>query len=116
MNKTTVNPNRNNYEPIFLNARREALVTIAVWIIGLAWTVGCCSLTGYDVPADEMKVTFGMPNWIFWGVLVPWVLIILFTIWFGLLYIAEDELVQGQHEPEREGFHNPPLARDEVSQ
>lgn len=110
MNKSSSNLNRHNYTPVFLNARREALITIFVWIVGLVWTVGYCLLTGYDVPADQMKVTLGIPNWIFWGILVPWILVILFTIWFGLFYIADDKLAQGQDESYRETFSQQPPA------
>ncbi len=117
MNKAPSNLSGKSYEPVFLNARREALVTLFIWIVGLTWTVGYCFLTGYNVPAEQMKATLGIPNWIFWGVLVPWVLIILFTIWFGLFYIADDELVQGQHESERGHFNkNLPPETKEVSQ
>ncbi len=115
MDKSPTNPDGNNYEGVFLNARREALVTMSVWTAGLAWTLCYCWFTGYDIPAEQMKVTFGMPSWIFWGILAPWILIILFTIWFGLFYITDDELGQGQQESEREGLGNSQSARSEVT-
>jgi magnesium-transporting ATPase (P-type) len=110
-------PARDNLDPVITHAYREAVVVLVVWLMGIAWTVGYCAMTGYNVPPEQIRITLGMPNWVFWGILVPWILIILFTIWFGLFYIVDDELVQGQHESERGHFHNsPPPETDEVSQ
>ncbi len=85
-------------DPVVTHAYREAVVVLAVWLVGIAWTVGYCAITGYNVPPEQIQITLGMPNWIFWGILVPWILIVLFTIWFGLFYIVDDELVRGQDE------------------
>lgn len=91
--KTKLPSNSPDYDPVFVHARREALVVLAVWVIGLAWTVGYCLVTGYDVQTEQMKTILGIPDWVFWGVLVPWVVIVLFSIWFGLFYIADENEV-----------------------
>ncbi len=108
MTDSAFKPARDNLDPVIIHAYRETVVILVVWLLGIAWTVGYCAMTGYNVPPEQIQITLGMPNWIFWGVLVPWVLVILFTIWFGLFYIADDELAQGQH--------NLPSETKEVSQ
>lgn len=96
------NPETDSYDPAFLHARREALIVLAVWIVGLMWTVGYCLATGYNVPPEQIRTTLGMPNWIFWGVLIPWILIIVFSIWFGLFFIADEKYLQKQNKSEQE--------------
>ena len=89
---------RDNLDPVIIHARREAVVVFAVWLIGIAWTIGYCAMAGYNVPPEQIRITLGMPSWVFWGILVPWILVIFFTIWFGLYYIVDDTLPQGKVE------------------
>ena len=109
---------KSKYDPLYLHARREAVVVLIVWLAGLLWTVGYCFFTAYDdIPAGQIRLILGMPAWVFWGVLAPWFVIIGFSIWFGLFYIADDELERGQDESDRGHFHNnPEPEKDNVSQ
>jgi hypothetical protein len=43
----------------------------------------------------------GVPSWFFWGVLAPWVLCGVFTVWFAGWVMADDDLGADQT-PERE--------------
>lgn len=80
-----------SYDPVFLNARREALLILLAWFVCLLWTVGYCAFAGYNVPPEEISVILGMPAWVFWGVFIPWIGATLFSVWFGLFYIVEEE-------------------------
>jgi len=100
MVKSPSNSDKNNYDPVFRHARREALIVLAVWIAGMLWTVCYCSATGYDIPPEQVHATLGIPNWVFWGVLVPWLCIIVFSIWFGLFFMAADDLGQTEGQPQ----------------
>lgn len=80
------------FDPTFLNARREAGLILCAWAVCLLWTVGYSALAGYKPPSDPITLVLGMPSWVFWGVLAPWVAATLFSIWFGLAYIADDDL------------------------
>ncbi len=80
------------FDPTFVNARREAGWILVAWAVCLIWTVGYCALWAYDVPPDQIGIILGMPSWVFWGVLVPWIAATLFSIWFGLVYMADDDL------------------------
>ena len=66
-----------NEDPLVTSARREAVATVVLWATALAYSVGYCYLHGYNRPLDpslsEMKFYFGWPDWVFWGIVVPWV-------------------------------------------
>ena len=85
----------------FLNARREAWIILVSWAICLAWTVGYCSVYAYDVAVEDLSEVLGMPGWVVWGVLVPWLSATAFSTWFGLVYMTDDDL--GQVEPPGSG-------------
>ena len=89
------------------HARREALVVMIVWLLALAWTVGYCYLRGYQHPPDGWAVRAGLaaprqaedlgqvagfPDWVFVGILLPWLVCTLFTIAFSLFGMRDDPL------------------------
>ena len=80
--------------PVFVNSRREALWIFRVWAVGLVWAVPYCYFTGYDesVDAATFSTTLGIPTWLFWGILVPWIVADIFTIWFCFCYMQDDDL------------------------
>jgi len=82
------------FAPVFLNSRREAIWIFCVWAIGLVWAVPFCYFTGYDetVDAATFSMTMGIPTWLFWGILVPWIAADIFTIWFCFCFMKDDEL------------------------
>ena len=79
-------------DPDFLRSRREALWIVAAWCVCLAWTVGFGALFGYDLEGETIGTTLGMPSWIFWGVALPWLLAMLFSIGFALLVMRDQPL------------------------
>jgi hypothetical protein len=84
-------------DPVFEHSRREGLIIMAVW---LASTIFCCSVCyflGYIRPdrplgPDDVHPVFGIPAWMFWGVIVPWLASAVFTFWFAGWYMADDDL------------------------
>ncbi len=88
---------------LFQNARREALVVVGAWVVAFAWTVGWCWLFGYPHGGDtpDPKLVLGFPDWVFWGIVIPWVACTLFTIGFGLYGMSDDDLGAdaGQEKP-----------------
>ena len=80
------------YDPVFLHSRREAILIASAWAVGLVWAVPYCYLNGYGLPPGEINTTFGVPTWLFWGILIPWIVADLFTAWFCFFYFVEDDL------------------------
>lgn len=100
---------------LFRNARREGVQTLGLTVCALIWTVGYCYLYGYTHTPDDWVVrvglasvrdparvyTFaGIPDWVFIGILFPWLLCTTFTVGF-CLGMTDDEL--GQEAPEEAG-------------
>ena len=89
------------------NARREALLVVAILLGALVWTVGYCSLRGYqhapdswliqsglarNRTADDLTTYAGIPDWVFIGIVVPWGICTLLTIALSLRGLANDDL------------------------
>ena len=86
-------------DPTYLNTRREAIVILTAWAVCLVWTVGYCWFAGYGEPAEgQLSLVLGMPAWVFWGVALPWAAALLFSVVYGLWFIADDKLgeVEGE--------------------
>jgi len=99
------------------NARREAWIVFWIWAAALVWTVGWYYLFALPHEQDSLVVQLGLttpgavqprlilgfPGWVFWGIIVPWLACSLFTVWFGLAGMADDDL--GAEPPGEGGRH-----------
>jgi hypothetical protein len=81
-------------QQLLRHARREGLLILGVWAVALLWSVGVCYLAGYDRDPRTIELVLGMPDWVFWGVAVPWGCCLLFSVWFCFRYVADDDLGQ----------------------
>lgn len=92
---------------LFRNAVREARTIVVVWALAFAWVVVVCYLLGYRHSEDDLVVRLGLasvrrpadirliagfPDWIFYGIMVPWLLCSLFTVWYGQFGMSDDDL------------------------
>lgn len=82
------------YDPVFLNSRREAAIVLVVWVIAFLWTTLYCYFNGYrsDIDPDNLELVMGLPSWVVWGIGAPWLVCDLFTLWFALFYMKNDDL------------------------
>jgi hypothetical protein len=76
------------------NARREGSLIMALWTACLVWSVGCGYVLGYKRNPAEMSLVLGIPDWVFWSVVLPWGICFVFSIWFCFAYMADDDLGQ----------------------
>ncbi len=94
---TADKPDREVYDPVFLNSRREAIIIFFVWMAALVWAVPYCYYYGF-LPAGEefdphkMTTVLGIPTWLFFGIAVPWLAADAFTTWFCFWYMKDDDL------------------------
>ena len=84
-------------DPVLKNARREAVAIAAVWLAATACCCITCGLLGYPragrpLEAADIHPVFGMPSWVFWGIMVPWAACAAFTFWFAGRVMADDDL------------------------
>lgn len=86
------------YDSVFLNSRREAIVIFGVWLAALLWAVPYCYFNGYlgddgsGFDLSTFSTTWGIPSWLFWGILVPWIVADIFTTWFCFCFMKDDDL------------------------
>lgn len=97
---------------------REARIIIILWTVCLVYSCTYCYLNGYlshpphpastgpsigalcgplttfnrDPATLRTPLGLGIPDWVFYGVVVPWLCCILATMWFCLFYFVEDDL------------------------
>ena len=84
-------------DSVLVNARREAWAIASAW---LAATIYCCAYyylfglirTNHPLGSHDIRPILGMPSWFFWGVMLPWGLCTLFTIYFAGFVMTEDDL------------------------
>ena len=87
--------NGDQRDPVFLHARREALVIIILFTGFCIWSVTVCVTRGYlgsDESLAEVDTTFGMPSWTFWGIFVPWLAVDAVAVWFCFFFMKPDDL------------------------
>ena len=90
-------------QQLLRHARREGLLIMAVWAACLVWSVGSGYLLGYHRDPATIGLIFGMPDWVFWSVVLPWGLCLLFSVWFCFAFMADDDL--GRDPDERGDGH-----------
>ena len=83
---------KEEYDPLYVHAKQEAWLILAAWAVCLVWTVGYSTLFGYGIHQSEIQTVLGIPSWVFWGVFVPWMTATVFSIWFGLVYMRDDDV------------------------
>lgn len=90
---------RDRFDPLVVHARREALVILAAFVVCMVWSIGSCYSLGYLAP-DGVPVAkvLGMPSWVFWGVLLPWLAADLFAVWYCFFFMVDDPLGETQDE------------------
>jgi hypothetical protein len=79
-------------QTLLRNARKEGTIIMAFWALCLTWSVGAGYFLGYRRPAEAMTLIFGIPDWVFWSVFLPWGIALLFGGWFCFGYMADDDL------------------------
>lgn len=93
-------------DPIVTSSRREAVVFFVIWTTTLAYTVGYCYTHGYgrklDASLDGMMFYFGWPDWIFWGIVVPWCVCTVLSVIVGTIVMRDAPLGEDVEEDEGE--------------
>jgi hypothetical protein len=80
-------------DPLLRSARREAIVVGCLWTVAMAYTVGFCATYGYG--QTELKLVLGFPDWVFWGIVTPWLACTVFGIWFAYCFMSDDDVAAG---------------------
>jgi hypothetical protein len=94
-------------DPVLKNARREAIIIGAAWLLATSYCCAYCYAFGYiregrPLGPEDVHPILGMPSWVFWGIMAPWAACAAFTAWFAGFFMADDDL-GADHTSELEG-------------
>ena len=79
-------------DPLLKGARREMLAAATVWAVALIYTVGVCTQFGYGRDPKTLTYVLGFPDWVFWGIVVPWAACTLIAAWFAFGFMTDETL------------------------
>jgi hypothetical protein len=79
-------------DPVLVSARREAVVVAVIWIAAMAYTVTYCYLNGYHRSLESLTFVLGVPDWIFWGIVTPWLACLAASWAFSYLLMTDADL------------------------
>ena len=81
-----------NAETRSLHQSRRELWLILMARLGFAiWVISYFSINGDNLSPEEVSTVLGFPNWVFRGVVLPWMIANIFTFWFCLRFLKNDE-------------------------
>jgi hypothetical protein len=87
-------------DPVLISARREALAVLVLWVAALAYTVTYCYLNGYNRSLESLTFVLGVPDWIFWGILMPWLVCVAASWVFSYVFMSDADLGEENEEAE----------------
>ncbi len=82
--------------PLLKSARREALTAMSIWLVATIYSVGYCCLYGYGRAPESLTYVLGFPDWVFWGIVLPWGLCTIGASLFAFCFMTDEELPDGQ--------------------
>ena len=70
----------------------------AIWCVACAYSVGFCFQLGVYRDASTLTYVFGFPDWIFWGVVLPWTVCTVLSFIITYFVMRDDDLGEEQSE------------------
>ncbi|HVA48576.1 MAG TPA: DUF997 family protein [Pirellulales bacterium] len=98
-------------DPIVRSGRREALAALVIWLAAMTYTVGYCYLFGYRSGPASMKLIWGVPDWVLWGVVAPWTACTIAAGVLAFAFMADADL--GEERAESDDLFAPAEQTDE---
>jgi len=86
-------------DPVVKSGRREAIFTLIVWLAAATYTVGYCTCYGYGRAPQDVRFVLWFPDWVFWGIVVPWLTCAIISAWFALCVMQDAPLVSDADAP-----------------
>ncbi len=72
-------------------SRREFAGILITWGVFMIWVIGYASARAYPDDPSAMPLLLGFPQWIVWGIALPWLAATLVTIFFSLRIMKDHE-------------------------
>ena len=81
-----------NEHPLITSARREAIAAMGIWLLATIWSVGYCSAYGYRRNPASLTFVCGFPDWVFWGIVLPWGICTVVSSIFAFWFMKDEDL------------------------
>jgi hypothetical protein len=78
--------------PLLKSAKREALAAFTIWLAAMIYSVSYCIQYGYARTAESLKFIFGFPDWVFWGLVLPWGICTIAASLFAFVFMTDEDL------------------------
>lgn len=91
--------NQEREDPLVREGRWEALFVGGCWLAALVFTVGYCRWYGYERPIESLRFVCGFPDWVFWGIIVPWGFWTIVALWFARTWMKDHPLEEADDNP-----------------
>lgn len=79
-------------DPVVRTARREACVGFAVWLTAMCYSLAWCYFYGYQRDPATLRLIWGVPDWVLWGIVAPWTVCTLVSAILAFGLIADVDL------------------------
>jgi hypothetical protein len=83
---------KRNTDPLVHSAFREALLVTGIWLTAAVWSISVCYSMGYHRSVKDLRLVLGFPDWVFWGIVVPWIACTVLSIVFGIVFVRDGDL------------------------
>lgn len=81
--------------PLLQSARREAVTAFGIWLSATIYSVGYCCLYGYGRSEESLTFILGFPDWVFWGIVLPWGICTIVASLFAFFFMKDEDLPEG---------------------
>lgn len=87
-------------DPVLVSARREGLVVLVIWLVAMGYTITYCYLHGYHRSVESLTFVLGIPDWVFWGIVAPWMICVVASWLFSYVLMTDADLGEENEEAE----------------
>ena len=70
----------------------RGLLTLGLWLAAIIYSVTYLHAAGLRRPVESLTFVLWFPDWVFWGIVVPWLVCTAISIYFALFVIEDDPL------------------------
>lgn len=79
-------------DPVVTASRREACIALGMWFVAMFYTITYCYFNGYGRSVESLTFVLWFPDWVFWGIVVPWAICILISTVFAFRIMGDESL------------------------
>ena len=87
MHKTSTEQGKNSYALCL----KEFKFAFSATMIYILLSCAISYLLGYNTTVEEISIIWGIPSWALFGVIIPWLLMVLLTAYYGFFVMEGDE-------------------------